>query len=86
MMYRNVIVIDHTEKDNPVLLLNRSCASREALSNTIDKIIVAATKATSSDEFINNMDTYIELNDIGNNDTTAEISTVYKILIEDYNL
>lgn len=83
--YRNLIVIE-CSKDNPVLLLNRAYSSRKALSEGIDKIILAASKAIDNDDFINEMDTYIHLNDVSNFDTTEEITAVYKIIAEDYNL
>jgi len=86
IMYRNLVVIEMTNKDNPVLLLNRSFSDRETLSNQFDEIIIKATKAKDSDEFTSDMDTYIELNDISNNDTTKEIIGIYEIIVEDYNL
>jgi hypothetical protein len=86
LMYRNIIVVKTTNADNPVLLLNRNCNSRKVLSDTIDDIIIKASVSIDSNDFESYMDTYIELNDITNNDTTKEILEVYKILTEDYNL
>ena len=86
MMYRSIIVIEVTKKDNPVLLLNRNCSNRVTLNETIDDIIIKASKAIDSEDFTSGMDTYIELNDITNNDTTKEITEVYKIIAEDYNI
>lgn len=86
MMYRNIILIDATNKDNAILLINKICPNREALSNEIDGIILKASKANDYEDFVSEMDTFIYLNDITNNDTTKEISEVYKIIAEDYNL
>ena len=86
IMYRNLIVVDITDKDNAILLLNRSYATRKDLSKAIDEVVVKASKAINNDDFVSNMDTCIYLKDIGNNDTTEEIIAAYKIIIEDYNL
>ena len=87
MMYRNLIVIDVTDKEKPILLANKNFKSREALSNEFDKIIISASNAIDNDDFVSNLDTYIDLNDSSiKNDTTKEIISVYKIIMEDYNL
>ena len=86
LMYRNIIVLDITDKDDVILLMNSECSSKNDVIKGLDLIAMKALNATSNDDFECELGTYIHLNDVGNNDTTAEISNVYKIIAEDYNL
>lgn len=85
-MHRVLIVIDMTNKKKPILLMNRTYYNHEDLLKWVDKIINVASEVDNSDEFILNMDTYIDLYHSIQNDTTREIIGIYKILLEDYNL
>ena len=85
LMHRNLIVIDVTNKDNPILLLNRNFPNRNSLSNEFDKIIINASKISNEEDFISSLDTYIDLNEVCNK-TTDELLSIYKIITEDYNL
>ena len=84
---KTFIVIDMTDKSKPILLCNKTCNSCELLNEEFDKIILMATRVVSSDEFVYNMDTYIDLftNSI-KNDTSEEIFAMYHILLENYKL
>ena len=84
LMYRTLILLDITDKDNAALLINTQYDNRAALSKAIDKIIIAATKAADNDEFTNIADTFILLNDIVNRDTVQDIIPTYNIIREDY--
>ena len=87
LMYRNLIVIEVTDKEKPVLLCNRSFKNKASLNNEFDKIIISASNAIDNDDFVSGLDTYIDLNDSNiKNDTTKEIISVYKIIVEDYNI
>lgn len=84
--YRNLIVIEVSEKNKPILLFNRNYSNRNALSNGFDKIIIKASKAIDNDDFVSSLDTYIDLYNGIHNETTDEIIDAYKIIVEDYNL
>lgn len=86
IMYRNLVVVDITDKNNAILLLNRTHNNRADLTKAIDEVIIEASRAINNDDFVSSMDTCIYLKDITNNDTTEEIIAAYKIIIEDYNL
>lgn len=81
----NIIVVEKTN-EGPMLLLNRSCFSRNDLIKEFDKIILIATKVKDVDEFISKMDTYINLYDSSiHNETTEEIIGTYNIILESFN-
>ena len=85
LSYRNLIIIDYSNKDKPILLLNRTCNNRKKLLDEFDKIIITATKVNNNEDFLSKLDTYIDLSEYSN-ETTEEILAVYKIILEDYKI
>ena len=86
MMNRNLIIIECTNKDKPILLLNRSYPNKNVLSTKLDKIIIAAANANDSDDFLSNLDVYIDLCHTIPNEAIKEIIAMYKVVLETYNL
>lgn len=86
LYHSNIIVLEITDRDKPILLINRNYNIYNVLLNGFNEIINYAINANDNDEFINNMDTYINLDSIIGNDTIDEIMSIYKIIMEDYNL
>lgn len=84
ILHRNLIIIDATYKDALILLCNRKYMSHEDLMGAMDDIIIMASKVDDNDDFICNMDTYIDLNNGICNDTTKEIIAICKIILDDY--
>ena len=81
VMRKNLVVIDNTDINEPILLLNRAFSTPRYLEHRFDVIIVESTKAATSEDFVSKMDTYISLKNSINN-TTDEIISTYKIVFE----
>ena len=86
LMRRNVIVLDITNKNDIILLMNSQCISKDDVLKGFDKIAIKALNAIDNDSFDCDLGTYIHLNEITDYDSCKEIVDVYKIIIEDYNL
>lgn len=82
LSHRHLVITENTNK-YPILLLNRVYSNRDALSNGFDEFIIIATKVNDADEFISNMDTYIDLYNCIRNETTNEIINTCRIISED---
>lgn len=80
--HRNLVIVEMSDPAKPILLLNRMYYSQSALNNGFDKIILAATKAVDTDDFVSIMDTYIDLHNSIHNETTDEIINICKIISE----
>lgn len=79
--HRHLIITENTKK-YPILLLNRIYKNQDSLNSDFDKYIIIATKANDADDFISNMDTYIDLYNSISNETTEEIIHAAKIISE----
>lgn len=85
LSHHNLIIVETSNKDNLILLLNREYP-RDVISDKFQKIIDVAAKVSSNDEFISKMDTYIDLNSCIHNETIKEILDTCKIILKEYNL
>ena len=82
ILHSNLVIVEVSDTTKPILLLNRKYSSYDILNNGFDEVIISASKADTNDDFISIMDTYIDLNNINHNETTLEILSLIKIILE----
>ena len=80
VMRKRLVVIK--AGDENILLYNRSFNDRDELSKAFDEIILNATKAKSSDEFISHMDTYIDISNMCDNDMINDAKRLCDIILK----
>lgn len=85
LSYKNLIIIEMTNKNNPILLCNKMYKNHKSLLLGLNKFIIISINC-NDDEFLNYIDTYIDLKNTIHNEIINEILSTYKIIVEDHDL